>query len=283
MRADDVSPQGTVRFLGEIEITARLSHPHILPLLDSGGTRDGLYLVTPYVPGESLRAHLSREKRLSIPEALRIASEVADALDYAHRCGVIHRDIKPANILLADGHAIVADFGIARALRAAGGALATDELDVLGTPQYMSPEQRTAGGTVDARTDIYALGSVLYEMLAGALPEQGDVVTALRRLRPEVPPAIAILVAACLDEEPARRPARAADIKHALGTTVHPRRVRRSRLLVTTIAVVLVCIVGIAARALRDWDSPSIFGAARLSPQDRVVLADFSASSSDSA
>ena len=282
MRAEEVSPEGTVRFLREIEITAQLSHPHILPLLDSGGTHDGLYLVTPYVPGESLRARLAREKQLPIPDALRIAAEIADALDYAHRSGIIHRDIKPANILLADGHAIVADFGIARALRAAGAELLSEDSVVLGTRQYMSPEQRTASGTVGARTDIYALGFVLYEMLAGELPEQGDIATGLRRLRPEVTPAIASLVAMCLEEDPDRRPARAADVTHALRITLPQRRLRRSRVLVTTMAALLACTIGIAALFRRDWEAPALFGAARLGPADRVIIADFSANASDS-
>ena len=160
---------GSDRFKREIHVAARLQHPHILPLFDSG-TADGfLFYVMPYIRGETLRDKLSRETQLGIEEAVRITCEVADALDYAHRQGVIHRDIKPENILLSDKHALVADFGIARALRA--DSLTQTGL-VVGTPAYMSPEQ-SSGGAVDARTDVYALGCVLYEMLVGEAPFTG--------------------------------------------------------------------------------------------------------------
>ena len=166
-------------FLSEIRTTARLQHPHILPLLDSGEVRVGhnehsgpalLYYVMPLVTGETLRARLDRERQLPIPEAVRIAREVASALDYAHRQNVIHRDIKPENILLHDGQAMVADFGIALAVQTAGGARMTQTGLSLGTPQYMSPEQAMGERTIDARSDVYALGAVLYEMLAGDAP-----------------------------------------------------------------------------------------------------------------
>ncbi|HYW33293.1 MAG TPA: serine/threonine-protein kinase, partial [Gemmatimonas sp.] len=155
---------GGERFLSEIRTTARLQHPHILPLLDSGEADGLLYYVMPLVTGETLRARLERERQLPIPEAVRIAREVASALDYAHRQSVIHRDIKPENILLHDGSALVADFGIALAVQSAGGARMTQTGLSLGTPQYMSPEQATGDHTLDARTDIYSLGAVLYEM-----------------------------------------------------------------------------------------------------------------------
>jgi serine/threonine-protein kinase len=171
---------GGERFLTEIRTTARLQHPHILPLLDSGDAGDGLlYYVMPLVTGETLRARLTRERQLPIPEAIRIAREVAGALDYAHRQGVIHRDIKPENILLHDGSALVADFGIALAVQSAGGQRMTQTGLSLGTPQYMSPEQAMGERTIDARTDIYALGAVTYEMLAGDPPFTGSNVQAI--------------------------------------------------------------------------------------------------------
>ena len=164
---------GADRFLNEIRVTANLQHPHILALYDSGTTSGYLYYVMPYVDGESLRQRLTRERQLPIPDALRLAREVAEALDYAHRHGVIHRDIKPENILLQEGRALVADFGIALAVRNAGGERITQTGLSLGTPQYMSPEQATAERELDARSDIYSLGCVLYEMLAGETPHTG--------------------------------------------------------------------------------------------------------------
>src|SRR5215204_2848649 len=190
---------GGERFLSEIRTTARLQHPHILPLLDSGEAEGLLYYVMPLVTGETLRTRMQREHQLSIAESVRIAREVASALDYAHRHGVIHRDIKPENILLHDGQAIVADFGIALAVQSASGHRITQTGLSLGTPQYMSPEQAMGERVIDARTDIYALGAVLYEMLAGDAPFTGGSVqaivakvlnerpTSLRTLRDTVP------------------------------------------------------------------------------------------------
>jgi serine/threonine protein kinase len=169
---------GSDRFLREIQIAAKLEHPHILALIDSGEA-DGLpYYVMPYVEGESLRDRLEREGQLPIDRALGIAGEVADGLDYAHRQGVVHRDIKPGNILLAEKHARIADFGVARALGAASEADATATGLAVGTPKYMSPEQ-AAGGNVDGRSDVYALGCVLYEMLAGDPPFDGPTPQAI--------------------------------------------------------------------------------------------------------
>ena len=172
MRPELAATLGSDRFLREVEIAANLSHPHILPMYDSGEADGILYYVMPWVEGESLSARLKRDGELPAPEALRYAREVADALAYAHKRGIIHRDIKPANILLGDGHALVADFGIARALEAQGEAITRTGL-AIGTPQYMSPEQATGAKDVDARTDIYALGAVLYEMLTGEPPFTG--------------------------------------------------------------------------------------------------------------
>ena len=170
---------GAERFLSEIKTTAKLQHPHILPLLDSGDADGLLYYVMPLVEGETLRARLERERQLAIDASLRIATEVAGALDYAHRHGVIHRDIKPENILLHDGRAVVADFGIALAVSAASGSRMTQTGLSLGTPQYMSPEQAMGEKQIDARADIYALGAVLYEMLTGEPPFSGATVQAI--------------------------------------------------------------------------------------------------------
>jgi serine/threonine protein kinase len=170
---------GGDRFLSEIKTTAKLQHPHILPLLDSGEGGGFLYYVMPYVTGETLRARLDRERQLPIDDALRIAREVADALGCAHALGIIHRDIKPENILLQGGHALVADFGIALAVQQAGGARMTQTGLSLGTPQYMSPEQAMGEKSVDARADVYALGAVTYEMLTGDAPFTGTTVQAI--------------------------------------------------------------------------------------------------------
>src|SRR5262249_43338437 len=152
---------------------ARLQHPHIIPLLDSGEAGHLLYYVMPYIEGESLRQRLERERQLQVDDALHIVGEVAGALDYAHRHGVVHRDIKPENILLGEGQVFVADFGIARAMVAAGGTQATPTGSVLGTPAYMSPEQALASERIDGRSDIYSLGCVLFELLAGQPPFTG--------------------------------------------------------------------------------------------------------------
>ncbi len=164
---------GAARFLAEIKTTANLQHPHILALHDSGEVNGTVFYVMPYVEGESLRDRLEREKQLPVDDALRIAAEVADALEYAHERGVIHRDIKPENILLQRGHAVVADFGIALAASKTGGARMTETGMSLGTPTYMSPEQAMGAREVDARTDVYSLGCVLYEMLVGEPPFVG--------------------------------------------------------------------------------------------------------------
>ena len=164
---------GAERFLVEIQTTANLQHPHILPLFDSGEEDGFLFYVMPFIDGETVREKLDRETQFGIDEAVRITTEVADALDYAHRNNVIHRDIKPENILLHDGRPMVADFGIALALSAAAGGRMTETGMSLGTPHYMSPEQATAEKDLTHRSDIYSLGCVLYEMLAGEPPHTG--------------------------------------------------------------------------------------------------------------
>ena len=156
---------GAERFLAEIKTTANLQHPHILPLFDSGEADTYLFYVMPYVEGETLRDRLDREHQLPVDDAVQIAKNVAEALDYAHKQGVIHRDIKPANILLQAGKPVISDFGIALAVGVAGGGRMTETGLSLGTPHYMSPEQATGDLSVGAATDVYALGCVLYEML----------------------------------------------------------------------------------------------------------------------
>jgi serine/threonine-protein kinase len=221
---------GAERFLHEITTTANLQHPHILGLHDSGQVDGTVFYVMPYVDGESLRDRLNREKQLPVDQAVRIAREVAAALDYAHRQGVIHRDIKPENILLHDGAALVADFGIALAASRTGGTRMTETGMSLGTPHYMSPEQAMGERTLDARTDVYALGCVLYEMLAGEPPFTGPtpqaivarVVTesprSLSLLRHTVPPELDAAVAKALEKLPADRYATAAELAAALET-----------------------------------------------------------------
>ena len=228
---------GAERFLREIEIAARLSHPHILPLFDSGAAGDLLYYVMPYVAGESLRSRLARDRQLPVDDALRLTREVASAIGFAHQHGIVHRDIKPENILLADGIALVADFGIARALRSRRGngdgpdTTLTAVGLALGTPAYMSPEQFTAD-EVDARSDIYSLGCVLFEMLAGQPPFTGSSLEALLRmhlaseprslseLRPTVSLTVARIVARALAKDPANRFATAASFAEAIATAV---------------------------------------------------------------
>ncbi|MEP6832853.1 MAG: protein kinase [Gemmatimonas sp.] len=219
---------GADRFLAEIRTTARLQHPHILPLLDSGNADGLLYYVMPLVTGETLRARLEREKQLPIEKAVSIAREVADALGHAHELGVIHRDIKPENILLQGGHALVADFGIALAVQSAGGSRMTQTGLSLGTPQYMSPEQAMGEKIIDARSDIYALGAVTYEMLTGDPPFTGSTVqaivakvlterpTAPRAVRDTVSPAIEYAVLKALAKLPADRFATAQEFAAAL-------------------------------------------------------------------
>ena len=228
LRPELAAVLGIERFLSEIRVTAHLQHPHILPLFDSGQAGGLIYYVMPHVEGESLRHRLEREKQLPIEEAVRLASGIASALDYAHRHGVIHRDIKPENILFQDGQAVVADFGIALALTAAAGSRLTETGLSLGTPQYMSPEQATGDRLIDSRSDIYSLASVLYELLAGEPPHTGPTVQSviakvltdrprpLRQLRESVPPHVEAAVLKALAKVPADRFQTAAEFVDAL-------------------------------------------------------------------
>jgi serine/threonine-protein kinase len=274
---------GADRFIQEIKTTASLQHPHILPLFDSGEADGFLFYVMPYIDGETLRDRLDREAQLGIDEAVRITCEVADALDYAHRHGVIHRDIKPENILLHDGRALVADFGIALAVSAAAGGRMTETGLSLGTPHYMSPEQATAAKDLTGRSDIYSLGAVLYEMLTGDPPHTGSTVQQIimkivteeaepvTSARKTVPPNVAAATATALEKLPADRFETAATFAAALrdsdfsvvasgaaaGTTVtHAGRLPR---LVWAMALPLVvggAIIGWLARPLPDVATP---------------------------
>ncbi len=224
---------GAERFLAEIKTTANLQHPHILPLHDSGEAGGTVFYVMPFIEGESLRDRLTRERQLPIPDAVRIASEVASALDYAHRHHVIHRDIKPENILLHDGQALVADFGIALAVSSAGGSRMTETGMSLGTPYYMSPEQAMGEREITAKSDVYALGATLYEMLVGEPPFTGPSAQAIiarvvteepRGLvlqRRTIPPHVEAAVLTALAKLPADRFATAAEFAEALA---HPER-----------------------------------------------------------
>ncbi|HVT41231.1 MAG TPA: protein kinase [Gemmatimonadaceae bacterium] len=234
---------GVERFLSEIQVTANLQHPNLLPLFDSGEANGLLFYVMPFVEGENLRARLEREKQLPVDEAIRIAVAVASALDYAHRHGVIHRDLKPENILLHDGQPVVADFGIALAVSNAGGARITQTGLSLGTPQYMSPEQAAGDRVIDGRSDIYSLGAVTYEMLAGEPPHAGNTVQAIiarvltdpvkpvRLTRPTVPEHVDDVLEHALAKLPADRWPTAGAFATALGASgaSGPSAARRAR------------------------------------------------------
>jgi serine/threonine-protein kinase len=220
---------GAERFLNEIKVTANLQHPHILPLHDSGEADTFLYYVMPFVEGDTLRDKLDREKQLGIDDAIEITRGVAAALDYAHRQGVIHRDIKPENVLIHDGQPLVADFGIALAVSAAGGSRLTETGLSVGTPHYMSPEQAMGDRELDARSDVYSLGAMLYEMLAGDPPYTGSTAQAIvakvitekapevTATRDTVPPHVAAAIQRSLAKLPADRFHSAADFADALG------------------------------------------------------------------
>jgi len=236
VRPDLAAVLGAERFLHEIRVTANLTHPHILPLHDSGVADGLLYYVMPFVTGESLRARLNREGTLPIADAVRIAEEVADALSYAHRQGVVHRDVKPENVLLAEGHALVTDFGIAKAISRASDEPLTRTGFAVGTPGYMSPEQAAGGAEVDARTDVYSLACVIYEMLLGAVPsrwvshEEGEAGRFLRappaqRARlANLPASVEPALVRAMAIDPERRPATPNDLVRALTAPPVPAR-----------------------------------------------------------
>ncbi|MCH8144622.1 MAG: protein kinase [Gemmatimonadetes bacterium] len=228
LRPELAATIGSQRFLREIKITARLNHPHILPLLDSGEADGFLYYVMPNMEGETLRDRLNREGQLSIEDAIRTTSEVADALSHAHGHGIVHRDVKPENIFLSAGQAVIGDFGIARAITAAGGERLTETGMAVGTVAYMSPEQASGESRIDGRSDVYALGCVVYEMLAGAPPFTGpsaqaimarhslDPVPSLRTVRSTVPEGLEQVILKALAKIPADRFASAVAFAEAL-------------------------------------------------------------------
>ncbi len=271
LRPELAATLGVERFVREIEIAAKLAHPHILPLFDSGEAGGFLYYVMPYVEGESLRGRLQRQTKLSVPETIRITDQVASALTYAHERGVVHRDIKPENILLAGDQAVVADFGIARAVEAAGGERLTGTGLAIGTPAYMSPEQALGLEEVDATTDVYALGCVVYEMATGHAPFEGRTaqallakhaaatVPSLRTREPGIPVVLDRAVQRALAKDPGDRFATASAFAEALttGTVVGGARRRvRQRGLVTAGGGVLLAVTG--------WGIVSLTGGSRM-------------------
>jgi tRNA A-37 threonylcarbamoyl transferase component Bud32 len=263
---------GRERFLREIRLTAKLSHPNILTVHDSGEAGDLLWYVMPYVEGESLRQHLDKSGRLSLDEALRLTREAAEAIGYAHSLGVVHRDIKPENILLSRGHAVIADFGIARAIDAARDDHITTSGVALGTTAYMSPEQSLAE-EVDARSDVWALGCVMYEMLAGKPPfgtGGREVLTRaltgrpdpLRVARPDIPEDVELIVDQALARDKSMRFATAADLAGALdryrtGENLPPRR-RRHITTLAIIAVIAIVTIGGGAMIVKSRREPSV-------------------------
>ena len=277
LRPDLAAALGPDRFPREIRIVAQLQHPHILPLHDSGESQGFLYYVMPYVDGESLRTRIDREGQLPIADAIRILREVADALASAHSRGIMHRDIKPDNVMLSGRHAMVMDFGVARAVSAAGGNTLTTVGIAVGTPAYMSPEQATGEEHVDHRSDIYSLGVLAFELLTGRAPFTGKTAQSilsahvleqppeLTSLRASVPGALAQLVHRCLQKNPADRWQSAEEILHeleAMGTPsggVTPTTTRpisavrpaaaRSALPLMVVAAVLVLL----AAAIGGW------------------------------
>lgn len=276
LRPEVAMAVGPERFAREIETAARLNHPHLLPLFDSGQTEGSSplpFYVMPYLEGESLRQRLEREGPLPVDEAVRIAREVADALGYAHERGVVHRDIKPENVLLSSGAAVVADFGIVRAIADAAGARLTETGLALGTPQYMSPEQALGGRDLDGRTDVYSLGVVLYEMLAGEPPFRGpsaqaiaaraltDPLPPLTTIR-HLPPALDAAVSKALEKAPADRYPTAAAFARALAElpvspapSVNARRSRRPAFVAGAVVLVLAAAVALT-RVLKDESPP---------------------------
>jgi len=285
-------PDGVERFHREIRLAARLVHPHILPLLDSGETAGRLWYTMPFVEGESLRARLDRDTVLPLDEAIRLTREIADALSHAHAKGILHRDIKPENILLAEGHALVADFGIARALGGDSDERLTGTGIALGTPGYMSPEQSSGDCRLDARTDLYALASVCYEMLVGEPPFTGPTAQAviarrlsqlppsLRTTRPTIPEAVDATVRRALAPNPADRFAGTADFSTALAaatnaTPTPPARRRWALLAVAGLLVAAAAGYRLVTRSLQPGTSPPPASGIRLAVMPfRLIGAD---------
>jgi serine/threonine-protein kinase len=310
LRHEIVGPLAVERFLREVRLTARLQHSHILPIFDSGATDGRPWYTMPFVKGESLRDRIQREVQLGVPDALEITRQVLGALAHAHGEGVVHRDIKPENVLLSNGQAIVADFGIARAIGAAGDERLTDTGLSIGTPAYMSPEQST-GGQIDARSDVYSLGCVLYEMLAGEPPFTGPTAQSIiakrlahpppsiRVIRATVPEPVDQAIREAMAVVPADRYASAEHFAHALvvagssstppatATTVVEARVPRRWITVRAgpVLAALGLIVGgyVGARALGIGEPNTLLSTGVLKKRDRVIIADFESRGADSA
>lgn len=267
LRPELAATLGVERFLREIEIAAQLTHPHMLPLFDSGEDQGVLYYVMPYVEGESLRDRLEREKQLPLADAIRLTEQIASALTYAHERGIIHRDIKPGNILLSGDQASVADFGIARAVEAAGGDRITGTGLAIGTPAYMSPEQAMGTSDVSASTDVYALGCVVYEMVSGRAPFEGptpqallskhvaDSVPALRSVNPSLPLFVERAVERALAKQPSHRFPSANAFAQALSTGSVVARVPNPRQKRRTLRV-----AGGAVLLAATWGAVSLLG-----------------------
>ncbi|MGW8267653.1 MAG: serine/threonine-protein kinase, partial [Longimicrobiales bacterium] len=265
LRPEIAATIGTDRFLREIRIEAQLNHPHILPVYDSGEVEGLLFCVMPFVEGESLRDRLDRERQLPCDEALRICREVADALFFAHARDLIHRDVKPANILLESGHAVLADFGLAKALSAAGDQGLTRAGFAVGTPAYASPEQAAGDERIDGRSDLYSLGCVLYEMLAGQPPFVGPTADSVVRqhltqpppsvrvMRTSVPEAVEEILTRLLEKSPADRFSSAEELVRALDAAISGEwkrlqrplgfRLRRNLRVTVPVAALLVVFV----------------------------------------
>src|SRR6185436_2791828 len=283
------------RFNREIQLSASLQHPHIVPLLAAGGADDLLYYTMPFVEGEALRTRLSRVGELPVKDAVRILKDVADALAYAHARGVVHRDIKPDNVLLSGNHAVVADFGVAKAVSQAKTESGLTSVGVaLGTPAYMAPEQAAGDPNIDHRADIYAFGAMAYEMLTGRSPFSGmaphqmlaahvtEPVVPITDKRPALPPALAQLVMACLEKNPADRPQSANDMLQTLegmattsgsvaitspiATVRHVMRHPRNRFAAEAVLALVLVVAG--------WFTLRPRRAAALE-QDRIAIAPF--------
>jgi len=282
LKADLAAAIGPERFLREIEIAAGLNHPHILPLHDSGEADGLLYYVMPFVEGESLQDRLDREGRLPLADAVQVAAEVAGALAFAHERGVIHRDVKPANILFQAGHAVLADFGIAQAASKRDDPRMTDAGVSLGTPVYMSPEQAVGDDEVDGRTDIYALGCTLYEMLGGEVPFGGPSTEVVRRklvgnyrplkeICPEVPAEIDKAVSRALEQDPGDRFATAEELREALLQGLPTPGARKRMLIMAGVALVVVVAAGVAVVQNRAESRRRVLVAEKLAEVERLV------------
>jgi serine/threonine-protein kinase len=285
LRADLSAMIGTERFLAEVRIAAKLDHPHILTLIDSGSADGILYYVLPYVRGESLRAKLEREKQLSVEDAMSIITQVGSALDYAHGQGVVHRDIKPENILLHQGEAVLADFGIALAVKEASSNRMTETGLSLGTPQYMSPEQATGDRSLDRRSDIYSLGAVFYEMITGEVPHTGATAQAviaklltekpvkLRVIRETIPLGMERATEKALAKVPADRFASAGEFVRALSAAApeHEAKTGRSKFIYAAAALAALVLVAGGIWLARSKPSRSTYAPVTLRDRRQIT------------